>query len=151
MKAEKRPTGRRTGVPGRALAVLVTAISVLAAGCVQQLDFQQPIRSCADTGLNAAASLHEEAKQYLVRHFKERDASSLQFAYYATQDTEELTRAIRFCGDFDRFFRQRGSEIIRSARILRRVIIGNMRDNDPAVMVHLMGPDYDDVFPTDIR
>ena len=151
-KAEVRKhRGRRISPRSSVFAALAAALTVVTVGCVQQLDFQQPVRSCSNLGLRAGASLHEEAKHFLVRHFKERDPASLQYAYYATRDTEELTRSIRLCDDFDREFRRRGSELIRSARILRRVVVGNMRDNDPSVMVHLMGPAYDEVYPTDIR
>lgn len=141
-------------VCGRVVTAVVVGLALLAlGGCLRQFEqLQQPqARSCSETRLDAAAALHEEAKEFLVRHFNERDNRSLLFAYYASQDTEELTKSIRYCEDFDRLYRERGSNLIRATRILRKVVVGNMRDPDPTVLVHLMGPDYDDVFRSDIR
>ena len=134
----------------RGVAILISLLAL--SGCVNQLDLrqQQPV-SCSESRLLVAAALFEESKEFVLQHFKERDNSSLLFAYYSSKDAEELTKSIRDCDDFDREFKSRGTELIRATRVLRRVVVLNMRDPDPAVMIQLLGPNHDGDFKNDIR
>ncbi len=138
----------RRAVRGGAILISLLALS----GCVNQLDLrqQQPV-SCSERRLDVAAALFEESKEFVLQYFEERDNTSLLFAYYSSKDAEELTKSIRNCDDFDRDFKARGTELIRATRVLRRVVVLNMRDPDPAVMIQLLGSDYDGVFKSDIR
>ena len=138
----------RQAVRGGAILISLLALS----GCVNQLDLrqQQPV-SCSERRLDVAAALFEESKEFVLLYFEERDNSSLLFAYYSSKDAEDLTKSIRNCDDFDRDFKARGTELIRATRVLRRVVVLNMRDPDPAVMIQLLGPSYDGVFKSDIR
>jgi hypothetical protein len=150
MSIKAHATGHGPAAPGWPL-VLVLATALLG-GCFSALELapQEPV-SCSRQRLDAAAGLYEEAKDYLDMHFRERDNVSLLYAYYYTVDAEELTRSIRNCDDFGRRFRERGGQLIRANRVLRRVAVVNMRDPDPMVMIHLLGTKYDEVFKTDIR
>ena len=132
---------------------LVLALCGFLLGCtLEQLELipQEP-PTCSKRRLDVAAGLYDQAKQFLEVHLRERDNRSLLYAYYASLDAEELTRTIRLCFDFTSEARERGTDLIRANRILRRVVVVNMRDPDPMVMLHLLGPKYDEVFKTDIQ
>jgi hypothetical protein len=142
-----RPAGVRRS---RVAALIVCGLML--GSCLEQLELVPPPPvSCSNRRLNVAASLYEEAKDYLTSHFKERDHLSPLYAYYASVDAEELTRTIRFCDDFNDVAKERGANLIRAARVLRRVILLNMRDPDPMVMMHVLGGEYEEVFKSDIH
>ena len=151
MLAAIRKQGRAVAARTALLAALVLCGPLLSS-CLDQLELvpQAPV-SCSNRRLDIAAGLHDQAKHLLDTHFRERDNLSLLYAYYASVDAEELTRTIRLCDDFGAQARERGTGLIRATRILRRVVVVNMRDPDPMVMIHLLGTQYDDVFKTDIR
>lgn len=138
---------RRWARRGLLGALVVLGLSSCAA---QFRTAQQPPESCSRRRLNAAATLYEEAKEFLELHFKERHNSSLVFAYYASRDAEALARTIRGCPDFESF-RRRGVDLIRANRIFRRVVRLNMRDPDPMVLMHILGPAYDEIIKSDIK
>lgn len=156
VRISPRRQGRRSARGGafrRTLRHGAILISLLAlGGCVNQLDLlqQQPV-SCSERRLDVAAALFEESKDFMLQYFEERDNSLLLFAYYSSKDAEDLTKSIRNCNDFDRDFKARGTELIRATRVLRRVVVLNMRDPDPAVMAQLLGSNYNGVFKSDIR
>jgi hypothetical protein len=137
---------------GMALLAALAVCGLLLSSCLNQLELapQEPV-SCSKRRMDIAASLYDQAKQFLDVHLRERDNLSLLYAYYASVDAEQLTRTIRLCDDFGGEARERGTNLIRATRILRRVVVVNMRDPDPMVMIHLLGTKYDDVFKTDIH
>ena len=144
---------RRRGVMARAalFAALVLCGPVLGS-CLEKIELAPPeSASCSRRRLDVAAGYYDEAKHFLDVHLRERDNLSLLYAYYKSVDAEELTRTIRSCDDFGGQARERGTDLIRAARILRRVVVVNMRDPDPMVMIHMLGTKYDDVFKKDIR
>ena len=145
---KRLPPRRRGAVHVAALALC----GLLLGSCLDQFELTPPDQvSCSTRRLNVAASLYEEAKEFLTSHFKERDHLSLLYAYYATVDAEELTRSIRSCPDFNAVTKERGTDLIRAARVLRKAAMLNMRDTDPAVLVQVLGRKYDDVFKNDIH
>jgi hypothetical protein len=151
MVAENRNRSH-SGAKRLALLAALALCGALLSSCLDQLELaqQEPV-SCTKRRLDVAAGLYDEAKQFLDVHLRERDNLSLLYAYYASLDAEELTRTIRLCDDFGGGARERGTDLIRATRILRRVVVVNMRDPDPMVMIHLLGTKYDDVFKKDIR
>lgn len=147
---------KRTGRIGNAaglVRLLALAPIVLTLGaCLDSFELAapQPV-SCSTRRLNLSAALYEEAKDFLTVHYKERDNLSLLYAYYASVDAEQLTRTIQYCDDFTPTMKQRGTDMIRAARTLRKAALLNMRDGDPMVLVQLLGRKYDEVFKSDIH
>jgi len=135
------------------LRPLALGLCALALGsCLESFDLTAPVPvSCSNRRLNLSAALYEEAKDFLTTHYQERDHLSLLYAYYASVDAEELTRTIRFCDDFSSLMKERGTELIRATRALRKAALLNMRDGDPMVLVQLLGRKYDGVFKSDIH
>lgn len=120
--------------------------------CLDSLDLSSPYPvSCSSRRLNLSAALYDEAKEFMTIHFRERDHLSVLYAYYASVDAEQLTRTIQYCDDFTPVAKERGKDLIRAARILRKAAVLNMRDGDPQVMVHILGRKYDEVFSSDIH
>jgi hypothetical protein len=151
MSAAIRKRARRGAAARVMLAALMLCASALSS-CLDPLELAPQVPfSCSNHRLDVAAGLYDEAKHFLDVHLQERDNLSLLYAYYASLDAEELTRTIRLCDDFGVNVRKRGTDLIRATRILRRVVVVNMRDPDPMVMIHLLGTKYDEVFKTDIR
>ena len=146
-------TNRRPGKGRGMLRAAALILSGLALGsCLDQFELTPPEPiSCSSRRLNLAASLYEQSKEFMTDHFKERDDLSLLYAYYASMDAEDLTRSIRSCDDFNDVAKARGTDLIRAARMLRKAVLLNMRDPDPALMVQLLGRKYVEVFKSDIH
>jgi len=146
---------KKRGRVGRAWAAMLTVLVLcgpLLSSCLDSRELAPPEPvSCSKHRLAVAAGWYDEAKHLLDAHLRERDNLSLLYAYYRSVDAEELTRSIRSCDDFGGKAHERGTDLIRATRILRRVVVVNMRDPDPMVMIHLLGTKYDDVFKKDIR
>ena len=131
--------------------VWVLLLALLPAACIDQLEFAPVAQfSCSEVRLNAAAGFYEEAKEQLELHFTERPNNSLVFAYYLSLDSEELAKTIRACPDFRRN-KERAIDLIRANLVFRRVLLVNMRDSDPFVMINILGYKYDEVFRSDIH
>lgn len=146
-------TNRRRGKGRGMLRAAALILSGLALGsCLDQFELTplEPV-SCSNRRLNLAASLYEQSKEFMTDHFKERDDLSLLYAYYASMDAEDITRSIRSCDDFNDVAKARGTDLIRAARMLRKAVLLNMRDPDPALMVQLLGRKYVEVFKSDIH
>lgn len=141
--------GKAAGA-ARLLALVLGALTL--GGCLDSFELAAPLPvSCSTRRLNLSASLYEEAKEFLSIHYKERDNLSLLYAYYASVDAEQLTRTIQYCDDFSPGMKQRGTDMIRAARTLRKAALLNMRDGDPMVLVQVLGRKYDEVFKSDIH
>ncbi len=107
--------------------------------------------SCVQRRLDAAVISYEDAKSQFAEHFKLRTDTSLRFAYQASVDSTRLARSIKSCFDFDRSFIPEARNLIRSNRILRRLVRSNLRDPDPQQAIGVFGDQYREVFKNDIN
>jgi hypothetical protein len=139
--------------PARALPLAEIALLGLVflpfiAGCMgeQLLSGQQPPVSCSQRRLEYSAALFGEARTQMARHFKERSAMTLHYAYYLSNDAIQFARSARGCPDFNDAVRSQALNLIRTSRQLRILAVTNMRDPDPLVTMTLMQDRYADLF-----
>ncbi len=62
-----------------------------------------------------------------------------------------LARSIRTCFDFDDDGKRRAIELIRANRVLRILVIRNLRDLDPQLAIGVFGDEYREIFKNDIN
>lgn len=137
---------------GAALAVCLGMVGLLVSACTGEPGTPLGARdACADRRLQAAVISYEDAKSEFAEHFKGRSDVALVYAFHASQDSERLARALGQCFDFDANHRTAGIELIRSNQILQTLIVTNLRDSDPGVVIALFGEDYRDFIKNDIH
>ena len=112
---------------------------------------QLVLQSCADPRLDLASSLYEEAKDQFAVHFQQRRFTALNVAYRSSKDAVLVARSTRGCYDFDVVTRRRALSLIRSNLLFQKLVLSNMRDQDPEVVVGLFGEMYQDIFKNDIH
>lgn len=106
---------------------------------------------CADRRLNVSLAMYERAKEKMAVHFQQRVDSALNEAYQASQDSVLLARATRNCHDFDEVIRRQAIDLIKSNLLFQKLVVSNMRDQDPGVVVDLFGHRYREIFKNDIQ
>ena len=136
---------RRRALPAGAL--LLAALLAAACAPAQRVE---GIR-CGERRLELAASFYEQARGKLALHFQQRVDSSLADAFHASQDSVLLARATRNCVDFDEVVRRQAINLIKTNLLFQRLVVSNMRDQDPGVVIDLYGAEYRDIFKNDIR
>ncbi|HEX9844167.1 MAG TPA: hypothetical protein VGC20_15520 [bacterium] len=124
-------------------------LAVLAAGCAPSQRVQG--FACGERRLELAATFYEQAKSKLALHYKQRVDSALADAYHASQDSMLLAQATRNCFDFDEVIRRQAINVIKTNVLFQKLVVSNMRDQDPGVVIDLYGQDYRDIFKNDIR
>ena len=107
--------------------------------------------SCVRVRLSAAAISYQDAKALFVEHFKVRSDRSLRFAYMASLDSSRLAVSIKGCFDFDRSFVNEAKSILRSNRVLRKLVKNTMRDSDAQLAIGIFGDEYREIFKNDIN
>ena len=122
---------------------------LLAAGCSAAQ--RAPSLRCGERRLELAATFYDQAKSKLAVHFKQRVDSALADAYHASQDSVLLAQATRNCADFDEVIRRQAINIIKTNILFQKLVVSNMRDQDPGVVIDLYGLEYRDIFKNDIR
>lgn len=147
MNATKPPRDARKEWPAL-LAALAAALGLLLAGCSREqiLAAQQPPVSCSQRRLELSASLFNEARTQMTRHFRERAHITLHYVYYLSSDAMTLARATRSCPDFNDAVQTQALNLIRASRLLRTLAMTNMRDPDPLVTETLLQERYADLF-----
>ena len=141
--------GRRPGCGG----ILVGALGALLvlSGCTDTFTRNQLREaSCVRSRLDAAEISYEDAKIQFAEHFRSRGDTSLRFAYMASIDSSRLALSIRRCFDFDRSDTREARSILRSNRMLRRLVKINLRDSDPQQAIGIFGDQYREIFKNDI-
>lgn len=146
----------RCGVPRsavRGMALLCAALLLLGAGvlagCVPVAPYGYV--SCGTHRLRLSEQYYEEAKKKLALHFKQRVDTALSDAYHDSQNAVLLARATRNCDDFDEAIRSQAINLIKTNLIFQKLVMSNMRDQDPGVVIDLYGPQYREIFKNDIR
>ncbi len=134
--------------PLAGFALLCLALLPFFAGCLGEpiLSERQPPVSCSQRRLEYSAALFGEARTQMARHFKERSAMTLHYAYYLSNDAIQFARSARGCPDFNDAVRSQALNLIRTSRQLRILAVTNMRDPDPLVTMTLMQDRYADLF-----
>jgi hypothetical protein len=107
--------------------------------------------NCGARRMALAATYYEQAKDKLALHFRQRVDSALSDAYNASQDSVLLARATRSCDDFDEAMRRAAIDLIKTNLLFQKLVVSNMRDQDPGVVIDLYGSKYRDIFKNDIR
>ena len=133
---------------GLLLAVLIAGVAACTNG-LPRAALQD--ESCVQRRLDAAVISYEDAKSQFAEHFKLRTDTALRFAYQASVDSTRLARSIKSCFDFDRSFIPVARDLIRSNRILRRLVRSNLRDSDPQQAIGMFGDQYREIFKNDIN
>ena len=142
----------RHGVRLLRMGLLLAGVLLIAASCGRGLPRVTKLEeSCAQKRLSAAEISFEDAKEQFVQHFKLRSDTALRFAYQASLDSTRLASSIRSCFDFDRTYVQLARDLIRSNRILRRLVRTNLRDTDPQRAIGVFGDRYREIFKNDIN
>ena len=130
----------------------VTALMLLAAlvlGSCSGAGVRAPV--CADRRMNLSLAMFERAKDKMAVHFQQRVDSALNEAYQDSQDSMLLAQATRNCHDFDEVIRRQAIDLIKSNLLFQKLVVSNMRDQDPGVVVDLYGNRYREIFKSDIQ
>lgn len=142
-----RAEARLRAGPARLVgAALLLAVGL--SGCAGLLGDRAVMRrDCAPRRLDLAEALYQDARDQLATHFRQRDEIALQRAYHLSQDAESLARSSSGCVDFDAAARQQAINLIRANRLFQKLAISTMPDQDPGVVIGLLGEQYYDIFP----
>lgn len=132
------------------LAAALLLVPVLSACTLAQFE-RRPVESCTQRRLGVAYALYDEAKRQLTRHYEQRNDLALEFAYHASRDSMSAARTIRTCYDFDTVAKEQAVDLIRSNMLFQKLVVSNMRDQDPSVVIGLYGERYREIFKSDIR
>jgi hypothetical protein len=139
---------RRAGWPHLAACLaLLSALALL--GCAPAQRVQGA--ACGGRRLELSVAFYEQAKDKLALYYRQRVDSALADAFHASQDSALLARATRNCSDFDEVVRRQAIDMIKTNILFQRLVVSNMRDQDPGVVVDLYGPQYREIFKNDIR
>jgi hypothetical protein len=144
MNLRKRPPART-----RLTWTLGLLLALAVAGCAPA----RPVDglACATRRLEVARSLYESARTGLARYFRQREDFALTEAYLASQDAAVLARATRGCWDFDELSRRQAIDLIKASLLFQKLVVSNMRDQDPGVVVDLYGREYREIFRSDLH
>ncbi len=132
------------------LPVLLAGLLLLAACAPPPRSLGLP---CGERRLQLAGVLYQQARDHLAEHFTRRTDASLGDAFYASRDSVILARATRNCFDFDEVVRRQAVDLIKANLLFQKLVVSNMRDQDPGVVVDLYGRGYREmeIFKNDIR
>lgn len=134
-----------------ALLVLPAVLAlVLALGACAPTE-PRPAFSCGARRLELASAYYDLAREKLALHYRRRVDQALAEAYHASQDAVLLARATRNCIDFDEVVRRQAIDLIKSNLLFQKLVVSNMRDQDPGVVIDLYGSRYREIFKSDIQ
>jgi hypothetical protein len=125
-------------------------LALLAAGCAPA-GIDRSGQFCGERRIELALVMFDQAREQMARHFEQRVDSALRDAYQSSQDSLLLARASRNCLDFDEVIRREAIDLIRSNLLFQKLLVSNMRDQDPGVVVDLYGSQYREIFKNDIQ
>lgn len=146
--------GVLTSIPGiRLIPAIILSALLLAAVMSCAVDFGQPVlvTQCSRIRLDAAIISYEDAKDQFAEHFQTRSDTALVYAYHATVDAVQLARSIKTCFDFSDGYKQEAIWLIRTNRVFQRLIMNNLRDPDPEVVIGMFGSRYREIIRNDIN
>lgn len=112
---------------------------------------QQPVVSCADSIINRAFDLYEDAKVELASHYENRDPNHLVEAFYHSRDSYETANSVKACADRNITHFHAMKNLKDMNRNLANTVVINMRDEDPMNLIEIYRDKYSKVIPNDIR
>ena len=127
---------------------LVIGIAFLLQGCAELANFtgQETSRPpCADRVVNRAFQQYGEAKSGLALYFEELNDNRLYQAYYAAWDSRNTVNSVKKCWDRRVSHYNALQNLMDMNKELARLIIINMPDDDPGVMISIYREQYDRV------
>lgn len=103
--------------------------------------------SCADSVIERAFNLHEDAKSGLALYFEERSDNQLFQAFYAATDSVYESRKVKKCWDrrISHYNALRNLQEMNTA--LAWIIRRNMPDDDRGEMISVFRDQYDWLMP----
>ena len=105
--------------------------------------FHFRLQSVLDVRERMARLKQKEFAEVLARHQLLEDE--------IVRNVTALARATRGCPDFDELIRRQAVELIKANLLFQRLVVSNMRDQDPGVVADLYGSQYREIFKNDIR
>ncbi len=129
---------------------LFAGILFLSSGCSQILGFSKdatgPV-SCADSVIEKAFILHEEAKTGLALFFEERSDNQLYQAFYAASDSVHQSQKVKKCWDrrVSHYYAIQNLKEMNSS--LARVIRRNLPDDGSGEIIAVYHNKYDWLMP----
>ena len=145
----RRPPRAGAGLLFRVAVPAVLLAALLLAGCAPAP--RGPTFSCGLRRLELASAYYDVAREKMALHFRQRVDQALTEAYHASQDAVLLARASRNCPDFDELVRRNALDLIKSNLLFQKLVVSNMRDQDPGVVIDLYGARYREIFKSDIQ
>lgn len=145
--ARWRHVARNLSAAALVAALLLSAVALGACTPVSQYTYV----TCGQRRLQQSERYYEEAKEKLAKHFELRVDTALSDAYHDSQNSVLLARATRSCDDFDESIRRQAINLIKTNLIFQKLVVSNMRDQDPGVVIDLYGQEYREIFKNDIR
>ena len=106
---------------------------------------------CAEPRLDVSFDFHQKAKNYLGSYYKTRKESELFYAWYASEDSIYMANTVRKCRDKRNKHYHAVQNIFHKNRILRNVIVQNMRQDSQTLLSELFLDDYRKIFVRDIQ
>lgn len=107
--------------------------------------------ACAGRRLDSAIAYYEGAKTQLSRHFQSHSDTALVHAFYASQDSIIEARGVPECLDAGIGSKRIARKVLLANRYIRGVIVSNLRDSDPGILISIFGSRYRSLFKNDIR
>ena len=142
--------GSTSRLPVLVMALLLALLLLVLAACGPAVR-RRASNVCAYRRVAVAYDLYDQAKGQLTRHYQVRTDTALGRSYQHSRDSVLLARASRGCTDFDEIVRRQAIDLIRANLLLQRLLVSNMRDQDPSVVIDLYGEEYREIFKNDIQ
>jgi hypothetical protein len=142
-----RPARARLPAALPLAALLLAALALAACAPSQRVSAYR----CGERRLELSATFYEQAKTKLALYFRQRVDSALTDSYHASQDSVLMARATQNCLDFDEVIRRQAINMVKTNLLFQKLVVSNMRDQDPSVVIDLYGGEYRDIFKNDIR
>ena len=129
-------------------------ISITLYSCAPSVDQREGKRvlpQCAEARLDVSFDFHKKAKNYLASYYKTRKESELFYSWYASEDSLYMANSVRKCHDKRNKHYHAVQNIYHKNRILRSVIVQNMRLDSQMLISELFLDDYRKIFVRDIQ
>ena len=137
-------------------SLIISLLGLLLFGCsfgdpIPDPTHKPVVLECAQPRIQASLDFHSKAKDLLASYYKTRKEFELFFAWYATEDSNYMARAINKCFDKKNKHYHAIRNISKKNSILKKLIVQNMRSEDQALVSELFLEDYQKIFLRDIQ
>ncbi len=107
--------------------------------------------TCAESRLESSFTFHSKAKEFLANFYKTRKESELFFAWYASEDSDYMARAISRCWDRKNKHYYAVQNMLHKNKILQKLVAQNMRQDNQTELSELFLDEYRKIFVRDIQ